>query len=200
MANRIVVPGELISDSPKRMAHTYIENNKTYSTVVGMFDEKRVIPMNGPYEALPEDSIVGIVVGVKFAGYTINLDSPYTGFLSSKETRDELEHGDVVFAQVRDVDEVGNISITRPRKLDGGRIIPFVPVKIPRLIGKKNSMVDMIKDATGCDIYIGRNGLVWVKGRNEGLATKAIKRVEEEAHISGLTDRIKKFLEDNKGD
>ena len=201
MTSKIVVPGEMISETPKRMAHTYIENNKTYSTVVGMLmDNSKLVPMNGPYEALSDDYVVGVVVDVKFAGYNVNLNSPYGGFLSSRETRDRFELGDVIFAKVVEVDEVGSISLGEPKKLTGGRLVPFTAVKVPRLIGKKNSMVNMIKEATGCEIFIGRNGMVWVKGKDDALAIQTIMKVEEEAHISGLTDRINEFLKKNKGD
>ncbi len=36
------------------------------------------------------------------------------------------------------------------------------------------------------------------KAEDEELAIKAIKRIEQEAHTSGLTDRITKFLEEEK--
>jgi len=58
-------------------------------------------------------------------------------------------------------------------------------------------MVSMIKNATGCNILVGQNGLVWINGspENEIIVVKTIKKIEQEAHIGGLTDRIKTFLE-----
>ena len=56
----------------------------------------------------------------------------------------------------------------------------------------------MIKEATGTKISVGQNGLVWVSGEDaskELLAVHAIQKIEAESHISGLTDRIKAFLE-----
>ena len=49
-------------------------------------------------------------------------------------------------------------------------------------------------------LTVGQNGLVWINGTPEGelLAVKAIRKIEEESHLSGLTDRIKEFLEKNK--
>ena len=39
------------------------------------------------------------------------------------------------------------------------------------------------------------NGIIWLKGGDVELATKAIMRIQTEAHVSGLTDRIKEMLE-----
>ena len=62
-------------------------------------------------------------------------------------------------------------------------------------------MVSMINQATGCRITVGQNGLVWMQGepKNELIALKALKKVEKESHLSGLTDRIKEFLEKETG-
>ena len=61
-------------------------------------------------------------------------------------------------------------------------------------------MVSMIKAATKCNITVGQNGLIWIDGtpENELLAVKAINKIQEESHLSGLTDKIKDFLEKNK--
>jgi exosome complex RNA-binding protein Rrp4 len=44
------------------------------------------------------------------------------------------------------------------------------------------------------------NGLIWLKDGNIALATEALLKVEREAHLSGLTDTIKNFLEKNKSE
>ena len=69
--------------------------------------------------------------------------------------------------------------------------------KVPRVIGKQGSMISLIKTKTGCEVTVGQNGLVWVKGTPEGelKAEQAIKLVEEKSHLEGLTDRVGKFLE-----
>ena len=35
--SRIVMPGELVAEQPERISYAYVENGKTYSTVVGLF-------------------------------------------------------------------------------------------------------------------------------------------------------------------
>ena len=58
-------------------------------------------------------------------------------------------------------------------------------------------MVSMIKEATNCRIMVGQNGTVWVQGepKNEIIAIEAIRKIEKLAHMSGLTDEIKKYLD-----
>jgi exosome complex component RRP4 len=56
-------------------------------------------------------------------------------------------------------------------------------------------MIELIKKYTGCLITVGQNGVIWVKGPNEGLAARTVHLIEREAHIEGLTERVTEFLE-----
>lgn len=193
--SRIVMPGELLSDRAERIAYAFVDNGKTYSTVVGLFSEGKLVPLEGPYEPLPEDLIVGIVSEVKFSGYSIDINGAYPAFLSSREIRERYEMGDTIFAKITMVDEVRSIEIGDAKKLPAGRLVKVSSVKIPRIIGKKNSMIDMIKASTGCELFAGRNGYVWIAGNgNATLAEKAVRMIESQAHTHGLTDRVAAFL------
>ena len=55
-------------------------------------------------------------------------------------------------------------------------------------------MISLIKRQTGSNIVVGQNGIVWIQGGDENLATTVIKMVEMESHKEGLTDMIEKFL------
>jgi len=109
--------------------------------------------------------------------------------------------GDYVLTKITNVtsQKLVDVSMKGPglRKLHGGRIIEVNPHKVPRVIGKEGSMVVMIKQATGCNILVGQNGWIWIDGEpeQEVIAEKAIMKINSEAHLSGLTDRIKEFLE-----
>ena len=97
-----------------------------------------------------------------------------------------------------------DISLKGPglRKLYPGRIINISPSKVPRVIGKKGSMVSMIKLATNTRVMVGQNGLVWLSGEDpklEIVAVNTIKKIEREAHLQGLTEKIKEFLEKETG-
>ncbi|MEK6845605.1 MAG: KH domain-containing protein, partial [Nanoarchaeota archaeon] len=84
-------------------------------------------------------------------------------------------------------------------KVSGGRVIKINNQKVPRVIGKQGSMITLIKSKTGCEITVGQNGVIWVKGtpENEMLTVRAIKLVEEKAHQEGLTEKMEKFLNEN---
>jgi exosome complex component RRP4 len=60
-------------------------------------------------------------------------------------------------------------------------------------------MIQMLKNQTGCRIYVGQNGRIWIDGELENivLAVKAIRMIEDEAHSLGLTEKVKQFLEQN---
>ena len=82
-------------------------------------------------------------------------------------------------------------------KVSTGRVVEIAAAKIPRLIGRKGSMISMLKQETGCQITVGRNGVVLVWGKtpeSERLAVEAIYMVEKEAHTRGLTDRIRDMI------
>lgn len=197
---RVVVPGEKLSDSPRPVQFGFVDGGKTYSSILGLYDESegRLVPLEGCYLPVLDDYLVGVVKEVKFSGYNVDINSPYAGFLSSKEMRDEFELGDVIYAKVKEVDEVKNIDLTDARKLQGGEIVEVLSVKIPRIIGKKSSMITMLMDATKSEILVGRNGRVWVKGGNSALAAAAVLKIAKEAHLPGLTERMSEFLKSQR--
>ena len=62
-------------------------------------------------------------------------------------------------------------------------------------------MISTIKQETGCQIILGVNGVILITGKtpaDEELAMKAIQKIEEESHTSGLTDRITQLLKEEK--
>jgi exosome complex component RRP4 len=194
--SRLVVPGDLLEESPRAVAHAFVDGGKTFSSVLGLYDSGsgKLVPLEGPYTPSLDDTVVGVVTYVKFSGYALNLNSPYEGFLSSKEVRDTFKLGDVLVSRVKDVDEVSSVDLTEASRLEKGEIIEIPAVKIPRVIGKNSSMIRMIQEATGSEIIAGKNGRIWVRGGNSALAVEAILKIEKEAHTSGLTDRVSAFL------
>jgi len=88
-------------------------------------------------------------------------------------------------------------------KITHGRIVEMTPTKIPRLIGKKGSMIDLVKKGTGCQIVVGKNGLILIRGKkpeDEAMAIKIVRIIEEEAHTSGLTNRIDELIKKLKNE
>lgn len=195
----IVVPGELVAEEPLRSENTYIENGKTYSKVLGLYetDKKSLIALEGIWNPRIGDVVVGIVTSARNAVYEVDLTYFGRGLLiGSKFDRQTYKPGDMVEAEVKNVEDRGKtIILWRPRTLFGGTILEIRPTKVPRVIGKNNTMIEQISKATKCSIVVGTNGTVWLKGGDIGLATIAIRQIEEEAHTSGLTERIKAMLE-----
>ncbi|HDI06479.1 MAG TPA: hypothetical protein ENF39_00555 [Candidatus Aenigmarchaeota archaeon] len=79
--------------------------------------------------------------------------------------------------------------------LSGGRIAYISPSKVPRVVGKGGSMIKMIQDKTKCKVLIGQNGIIWINGDNTGLVIKIVQKIDKEAHISGLTDRVSQLID-----
>ena len=59
-------------------------------------------------------------------------------------------------------------------------------------------MIKQLSADTQTYVVVGMNGLVWMKGGKIDLCTEAIVMIQQEAHTSGLTDRVKNLLEMGK--
>lgn len=209
----LVIPGEVLADDDFYSGRgTFKENGKICSSLMGLVSLRnkkiRVIPLKSKYVPKKGDVVIGKVNDVRFSMWDIDINSPYSGILPAfevfgrekKELNRVFDVGDVLFLRVVEVDEVKKAKLgLKGRgmgKFRGGIIVDIAPTKVPRLIGKKGSMINMIKDKTQCKIVVGQNGLVWVKGDEdmEQLTREVIHTIEKEAHTSGLTNKIKNHL------
>lgn len=209
----LVVPGELLAEDDYYSGRgTFEDDGKICSKLLGLVSLRNkkisVIPLKSKYLPKKGDVVIGKIDDVRFSMWGVDINSPYSGILPASEVfgreKKELSRvfdiGDVLFLRIVDVDEVKKVKLgLKGRgmgKFKGGVIVDIAPTKVPRLIGKKGSMINMIKDKTGCKIVVGQNGLVWVKGNEdmEQIVKNIIKLIEKEAHTSGLTDRIKNKL------
>ncbi len=213
----IVVPGEIIAKGMSFLPGNgaYREQDNVVAKRLGMVSIEgkviKLIPLTGTYSPKLKDRIVGRVIDVLMQGWRMDINCPYSAVLSLKDGTSEFIPrgadltqyfglGDYLVCQIVNVtsQKLIDVSMRGPglRKLKGGRILNISPQKVPRVIGKDGSMVSMIKEATGCDIVVGQNGIIWFSGEPEGevLAVKAFKKIEEDAHLSGLTDKIAALL------
>ncbi len=217
-AREIVVPGDLLAISSKRAGPgTFSEGGKIFAAQLGIKivrpDSISVVPLSGQYMPMRGDLVVGKIVDVGASNWLVDINSPYPSPLHVNEvpwrvefgeTRKFMSVGDVVLLKVVGVDEVKRVSVSMQdhglRKLSGGMVIEMSPSKVPRVIGKNGSMIQTLKNMTGCRIYVGQNGRIWIDGELDDmtLAVKAIKIIEDEAHSAGLTEKVKRFLEENK--
>jgi len=196
---RILLPGDLVAEGPKRLDGCFVEKGNTYAAVVGILSGERVIPLKGFYIPRYDDYVIGIVKNVRFSGYEVEINSPYYGTLSSREMREEFKVGDVISAKIMSVNEVNDTELVEPRRLYGGEILEIEHVKVPRVIGKNASMLAMISEFTRAEVLIGKNGRIYLNGGDIALASLAIIKICREAHTSGLTERVKEFLEKETG-
>ena len=168
--------------------------------------------MNGSYVPKEGDVVIGRIAEITFSNWLIDFGFSNFAAISLKDgSSDYIEKGadltkyydyeDYVVTKIVNVTSSNMIDLTMKgpglRKITGGKIIEVTASKVPRMIGKQASMINLIKENTNCQIVIGQNGLVWIKGdklADEIRATDAIMMIEENAHIEGLTEKVKEFL------
>jgi exosome complex component RRP4 len=219
----IVTPGDLIAEGDYLAGeNTYREGEKLYATRVGLVDlidkTVMVVALHSFYAPRVGDTIIGKVVELTIAGWLVDIKAPQPAMLrasdvferSFKPQRDELpsvfDIGDLIITKIIAYDRTRDpqLTVREPGlgKITRGQIMEITPTKIPRVIGKKGSMISTIKDYTGCHIVLGQNGVILISGKtpeNEQLAMMAIRKIDEESHISGLTDRVTEMLKKIKG-
>lgn len=196
--NDIIVPGEKVSDGGPAQAGTFVDSGSTYASVISLFREGKVIPLKGMYTPQAGDYVVGIVTVERFSGYVVDLHSPYEGSISSRDSREVFTVGDVLSARVAEVNEVHEAVLLEPRKFTGGMVYEVSYVKVPRVIGRNGSMLELIKNHTGTEIFVGKNGRIYLRGGDIQLAISALMKIDSEAHQQGLTDRMGAFLQERK--
>lgn len=219
---QIVTPGDLLAENDYVAGdNTYKENGKIYATRVGLvdYDKRRVyvVALKSFYVPYIGDLVIGKVTDVTLGVWLIDIKAPYPAVLRAsdalnrpfKPQRDELSSifdvGDVVIAKIvaydRTRDPLLTVNDVGLGKVKRGQIIEITPTKIPRVIGRQGSMITMLKQETGCQITVGQNGVILVSGKSledEQLVIRAIRKIAEEAHTSGLTDRITEMIKNEK--
>ncbi|MEM2104876.1 MAG: exosome complex RNA-binding protein Rrp4 [Candidatus Bathyarchaeia archaeon] len=220
---QLVVPGDLIAEDDYIAGeNTYAEGKRIYASRIGLVDYENkkvnVVALRAFYIPKVGDIVIGTVIEIGFNGWTVDINAPYQALLRASDAlsrpfrpqKDDLSQvldiGDLIVAKITAYDRAHNpqLTVAEPGlgKITRGQIIKITPTKIPRVIGRKGSMISMIKQETGCQIILGLNGVILVTGKtpeDEQLAIMAINKIEEESHTSGLTDRITQMLKEVKG-
>ena len=220
---KYVIPGDVVTTGPFRPEQNVIlEGNKIISTSIGISeiynDSVKVIPLTGKYIPKINDLVIGKVISHTSLSWELDINSCYVGFLPAQdvfgrdfsahadELTSKLKTGDLVAARIANFDRrrdpLVTISARDLGKIDSGDLVKISPSKIPRLIGKRGTMIQTIEMATNAAITIGQNGWVVVLCESaEGLlkAKKAIQMIDEKAHVANLTDQVKEMLE-SKGE
>jgi len=196
--------------------NTYRSQEKVFATRLGLVnyspDNVSVTALSTGYVPLVGDVVIGEVVDMDLGEWRIDIGAQDQAVMGIPDAVDRpfrtdyvmtrvLDIGDTLIAKIVDLDRRRTpvLSILGPGlgKVYDGFIVHITPSKIPRLIGKKGSMINMIIKETGCRVAIGQNGRVLLSGPNrerEAMVVKVINKIELEAHTSGLTNRTQEFL------
>ena len=212
-----VIPGDVIAKGNYRYGSNIEKRGDEYIALrVGLAevgtDGLKLNPLTGPYLPRAEDEVIGKVADINGFGWVVDINSCFDGFLPasfvfgrefSPATHDlssKFALGDMIGARIesyeRSRDPQLSIRGHGYGKIESGEIIKISPTKVPRLIGKRGAMINMISEKTGCDIRVGQNGVVVVNGPPEGMVktARAIKMVEEEAHSADLMAKVEAYL------
>ena len=201
---KLVIPGETIVSGDDYLPGDFTrkEGDDIIATRYGLAETSgrvvKIIPVSGVFEPRRGNTIIGRVADINFSGWSIEIGGPYSAFLPLAEcprfiNRNNIEEfanvGDVVNAKIWSVKR-GSVDLTLKSRglgvLEGGRIIRINPHKVPRVIGKEGSMINLIKDSTKTEINVGQNGFIWLKGELEGekKAEDAINLIVQECILS----------------
>jgi exosome complex component RRP4 len=218
LKRKYVIPGDKIVDGNFRPSMNVIRvGNSIFSTRIGIAEAGRdgikVIPLSGVYIPRVNDVVIGKIVDRSSLSWDVDINSCFSAHLPAQDVfgrdfspaRDdmnrELATGDLITARIIAFDRTRDPMLTiQDRdlgKIHRGESLKISATRVPRLIGKRGSMIQTIEQATQTRVLIGQNGIVVVTGRTvDGieLAVRAIRMVEEEAHTSNLTQRIKVLL------
>ena len=220
---QLVAPGEIVAEGGYFAGdNVYKENDKIFASRIGLVEvvgnRVLVVPIKGCYVPYVDDPVIGRIVDVGMSGWSVDINAPYPAMLPASETFGHrqpflkadltkiFDVGDLVLAKVIAFDRTRDplITVKGPGlgKATSGRVVEISPTKIPRLIGRKGSMISMLKKETGCEIMVGQNGIILISGKSsesERVAVSAIYMIEREAHTRGLTDRILEMIRNELG-
>ena len=215
---QLVAPGDLLAEGDYVSGDsTYKKNEKIYACRLGLVDYNgkrvHVVALKAFYIPIPGDTVIGKVVETTPGGWVIDIKAPHHARLRASdvversfkpETTDLpsiFDVGDLILANVVAYDRTRDPQLSVREsglgKIMRGQLVEVTPTKIPRIIGRQGSMVSMLKRETSCQLTIGQNGLILISGRSpedERLAVMALRKIEEESHTSGLTDRVTEMI------
>ncbi|MDG6900343.1 MAG: S1 RNA-binding domain-containing protein [Nitrososphaerota archaeon] len=212
-----VIPGDVIARGNYRYGSFVEKRGEEYIALrVGLAevgrDGVKLNPLTGPYLPRAEDDVIGKVVDINGFGWVVDINSCFDGFLPasfvfgrefSPATHDlssKFMVGDMIGARIesfeRSRDPQLSIRGHGYGKIDSGEIVKISPTKVPRLIGRRGSMINLISEKAGADVRVGQNGIVVVNGPPEAImkALKAVRMVDEEAHATDLMAKVEGLL------
>jgi len=215
----IVIPGEVIQTGEDFLPgeNTEKQGDNIVALKYGLAEESnklvKVIALSGTYIPRRGNVVIGTVKMLTGNGWVIDIGGADNGFLPVSEVpryvnknalHEVMDIGETVVAKIWSINARGidlSIKMRGFGRVDEGIVMEINPNKVPRVIGKEGSMINLIKDNTDCNINVGQNGFVLIQGdkiENELLARRAIEFIVEKSFISGLTEEVTKWFKGNK--
>jgi len=216
---KYVLPGDVIVENNphlKPSMNVMKIDDRIHATRVGIAEVSqntvKVIPLSGIYIPRVGDFVIGKIIDYSSLAWTVDINSCFMGYLLAQEvfgreftpSRDELTSkfnlGDVVACRIVNFDRTRDPLLTVADKdlgkIGDGELVRISPTRVPRLIGKRGSMIQMIEQLTRCKVIVGQNGVIVVSGDRDarGIAVKAIMLIDEETHAGNITQRVKELL------
>lgn len=214
----LVLPGDAVGDKRSIPGPgTKKVGDKLVAVTAGLLQQMgekvSVLPMNGAYDPKPGDLVVGVINEANTGNWIVDIRAPWLCPLHVSEvpwrvdfgeTTSYLKPGDAILCKVLFVDEQKKVQVTLKdrnlMKLEGGELLEVPPVKVARVIGKSGAMLNMIKEYVECWMLVGQNGRIWLNGEASEvlLAQEAIQLIVDNAHLPGVTERVKALLESRR--
>jgi len=196
----ILIPGDSLK---KKDINSYERENNYYSKYILLLNEDKTTRLFGYYIPEVNDIVIGKVIDVLSNAWIIDINSPYMGKLSLKDIgtdpNDLYTYGDYILCQIVKMtkNKLIDLDIKKKEKLNDGLILKVDPARIPRLIGKNSSMLNLIKEYLKIDIIIGKNGRIYLNGNvnNVSRAVDIIRFIINNSYKRGLTEKVKEILE-----
>ncbi len=215
-----VIPGDVIATGNHRYGNYIEKRGDDYIALrIGLAEVShegiKLNPLTGPYLPRAEDQVIGKVVDINGFGWVIDINSCFDGFLPasfvfgrefSPATHDlssKFKVGDVIGARIESFDRSRDPQLSIRGhgygKIPEGEIVKMSPTRVPRLIGKRGSMINLISERTGCDVQVGQNGVIVVVGSPEGVVrtVNVIKMLDKETHGANLMAKVEEYLGGN---
>jgi len=217
----IVIPGEIISKGNDFLPGdwTMKQGDNIIATRIGIVEKYdkliKIIPITGVYIPRRGNTIIGEIKDITMNGWMVDIGGPYSAFLPLRECpgfieQNDMENvygiGELIVTRIFDVKRT-SIDLTmksRDRelgKIQDGMIVKVNPHRVPRVIGKEGSMINLIKNASNCYITVGQNGLIWINGEsieNQAFAKRIIEYIVDNTITGGLTEKVEKWIIENK--
>lgn len=218
---KVVIPGETIVEGDNYLPGEGTEKrgNKVVALRYGLAEESnklvKLIPLSGVYQPRRGNIVIGKCNLITFNGWVIDIGIAENAFLPLTETprfvaKDRLDEvmkiGDICVVQIFSTNGRG-IDLTIKSKglgrIDEGIVFKINSNKVPRVIGKEGSMIKVIREYTNCNITVGQNGYIWIKGDkidDELFAKRAIMFIAEKSFVEGLTEKVEEWFKKNGGE